>query len=743
MLTSDNKDAPFTRRWKFISDKLSTTYADVVNGHAGVGIAGGPAAQPASAAPPPPFRVPSQTAQPVATFRRPAITPAPPPATSSVSAFPTSSTGGSAFQTKGGAFAPGGAGSSGSAFATSKSAFASGSTFGPQANGKPSVSAFDFKAGAGSASPFPPAKKDEPKAAEPLPVTPPTKGIPDFFKTGPAPSESTTPAAPPPPKLDFFAKKDAEPSKAPAPLFSQPGIFDTTPKPSSALDAGPSKSAIPEFFSSSPVLVMTAPASGSMFSSTLPSRQPTPPPEPSPPRTPPKPVIPSIKVSRTYMRSLPSILAAEMMSEVVAALVKDNETELLKIVRQRGAAADYRRSKAEHAALVRRRAREILSELVEEHVRSQLFAQWFHDLRARVIANMIAREWRAWTKRRVEAREREARQREQDRQHLKSIGLARSYGYLDGTSRVTSRSRSARSGAPSIITLPERVDEVETNFRETEEMRRKFWESDSSLFKAIAGHVAPLIRPAANEASPLWETVLLTAGQSGLPAGHGASEWLSSKLLTPQRGPRVLDGVYYHGEAGFQSCATDVQGFFPGSSYTGLYIFEAPLITLNTSERVRNMDDASDRLEAASGAIQQGSRYRTGLLILTWETETLEEVVQRLGIERDIEQFEHVAAVSINNPESFGALFAQALRVVVPSDPRKSQVVLPLHSESDTDSAANNQPSQTGCTRTTRSYWASHPTYSKSSPPRRAWSRAPCEQRTSSCRPCRAPSKSR
>lgn len=698
-LIPDNKDAPFTRRWKLISDKLASSYADVVNGRAGVGVSGGPATQPASSAPPPPPRlqtqqratikpspIPNGSAWPTSSSTKPApITSRSALQTGSVAFGQPSTSSASAFGPSKGAFGQPSSTPSVSAFGSSKSAFDSGGAFGRQANGEAPAAApaFDFKAAPSSLKPtapaFAPARKEEPKPAEPASTVPAPKAIPDFFKPA-APAPTTTPIAPPPPKFDFFAKKDNEPTepKPKAPLFSQPGIFADAPKPSPPPEAGPSKAAMPNFFAPT-----TIPAEGSVFSSTLPSPKPTPPLEPTPPRTPPEPVIPSIKVTRTYMRKLPSILRDELVAEVVSGLVQDNEPALSKIVKQHEAAADRRRSKLEREALVQKRAGEVLSELLADHVRSELFAEWFFDMRARTYAYAVARKWLAWTRLRVEARARAARQREQDREHLKGIGLARSYGYVDGLSQATSRSRSVRSGAPSLITLPEQVDEAESNFRVVEEVRRKFFDSDSSLFKAIAGHVAPLIRPALHEDAPLWETVLLTAGQSGSPAGESASAWLSSKLLTPKRGPRVLDGVYYHGDVGFRSFATDVSDNLPGSSCTGLYVFEAPLTTLNTAARSRNIDDAGDRLEAAAGAVQQGSRYRAGLVILTWEPETLEDVILRLGIERDVEAFAHVAVVSIHNPETFGTLFSAALRTVVPADPRKAQVVLPLHNIAD------------------------------------------------------------
>ncbi|GMK59099.1 hypothetical protein CspeluHIS016_0701140 [Cutaneotrichosporon spelunceum] len=694
---NDNKDAPYTRRWKLISDKLVSSYADVVDGRAGVGISGGPAAQPASAAPPPPPRlhtqiratikpaaapVPNGTAWPTTTVPSIASTtpttafqagrgPFAGPSTNSVSAFKTGAS----------AFAQPKAGASVSAFGTSKSAFGSASAFPSQANGKSPASAgkpapvFDFKAKPSSLQPGSPAlvldKKEEATKLETVSAAPAPKAIPEFFQTV-APTPSTTLTATPPLKFDFMnnanESTEAMKMKPHAPLFSQPGIFDNVPRPSPPPAAGPSKLGIPTFFEPT-----TAPAADSSLISTLSS------PRPTLTSTPPEPTTPSIKITREYMRKLPSILRDELVAEVVKGLVEDNKPTLSKIVQQRQSEADRRRSKLERAAHVSQRAREVFSELLADHVLSELFGEWFFDMRARTYAYAIARKWLAWTRRRVEARARAARQRERDREHLKGISLARSYGYIDGASHFTSRSRSVRSGAPSVITLPEQVGQAENRFQEIQEMRRKFFDSDSSLFKAIAGHVAPLIRPAPHADAPLWETVLLTAGQSGSPAGEGASAWLSSKLLTPKRGPRVLDGVYYHDDVGFRSSSTDVGSSLPGSSYTGLYIFEAPLVTLNTVARSQNIDDAGDRLEAAAGAIQQGSRYRAGLIILTWEPESLEDVVQRLGIEHDVEQFEHVAAVSIHTPQTFGELFSAALRVAVPSNPRKSQVSLPLH----------------------------------------------------------------
>ncbi|CAK9782810.1 hypothetical protein CC85DRAFT_312724 [Cutaneotrichosporon oleaginosum] len=706
---NDNKDAPFTRRWKLISDKQPSSYAEVVNGRAGVGISGGPAAQPASVAPPPPPQLHTQQRATIKSAPTPngaawpttSVTPPVPTGpTESASAF---GTGRSAFgTTPASAFGPsassfsafGPSAGSASAFGPAKSAFGtqtsvpSTSAFGAAKSAASSSNApapaIDFKPKPSSlqatAPAFEPSKREETKPAAPAAsVLSTVKAVPECFKPVAPSDPAAAPTTAPAPKPDFFAKTDNEGTepKPTAPLFSKPSFFDTTPRPTPPPESGPSKAAMPTFFSSS-----TAPVTGTVFSSTLPSPRLTSPPDVTPTRTPPEPAIPSIQVTRAFMRKLPSILRDELISEVVKELINDNEAALLELVNEHEAAAERQRSKLERAGLVKQRARQVYDQLLAEHVQCELFAEWFYDMRAQVFAFAIARKWLAWTRRRAEIRASAARQREQDRHQLKSIGLARSHSYVDCATHATSRSRSVRSGAPSLITLPEQVDVSQNKFHKLQEMRRKFFDSDSSLFKTIAGHVAPLIQPAPNE-DTLWETVLLTAGQSGSPAGESASAWLTSKLMTPRRGSRVHDGVYYQADVGFRSCATDVRGYFPGSSNTGLYVFEAPLITLNTAARSRNIDDAGDRIEAASSAIQQGSRYRAGLIILTWEPETLEEVVQRLGIEHDIEPFEHVAAVSIHNPETFGALFAAALRTVVPSDPRKSQVVVPLQRVAD------------------------------------------------------------
>jgi hypothetical protein len=142
------------------------------------------------------------------------------------------------------------------------------------------------------------------------------------------------------------------------------------------------------------------------------------------------------------------------------------------------------------------------------------------------------------------------------------------------------------------------------------------------------------------------------------------------------------DGTAFcHRHVTYKCSVEDVHDDIPGSSSTGLVVFEAPLTTINTSERVLNAEDAADRLEAISGRFQQGSRYRPALLLLTWEDELLEELVDRLEIADLLSQFERIEVLSLEDAEDLDARFARVLRQLVPSDPRLTQVVVELRGE--------------------------------------------------------------
>lgn len=234
---NDNKDAPFTRRWRFITEKKSTaSYADIVNGNAGVAIDGAGAAAPVAWVPPP---RPKMTT----TFKPSPTQATPSPAFGlpngdlkrNGSAFANGN--GSAFSTgSGSAFSMGNK----SAFTGAASAFSGAAgAFKPK---KPSQLSQSTQPSAFGVTPSPSSTPAFPPRTEPEPTPPPppasTSSIPSFFDTPP----TTTTAAPPPPSF-FPSQSKPEPPKPPAPsfnFFDKPKPAETVPRsraPSRAFSA--------------------------------------------------------------------------------------------------------------------------------------------------------------------------------------------------------------------------------------------------------------------------------------------------------------------------------------------------------------------------------------------------------------------------------------------------------------------------------------------------------------------------
>ena len=94
------------------------------------------------------------------------------------------------------------------------------------------------------------------------------------------------------------------------------------------------------------------------------------------------------------------------------------------------------------------------------------------------------------------------------------------------------------------------------------------------------------------------------------------------------------------------------------------------------------------------------NKYIPALLILVWEDESLEEVVERvrailgcippkrpsspraqLDIEDDVAFFDHATVLSLEDSDDLDARFAQALEEIVLDVTPKSQVVIHLRGE--------------------------------------------------------------
>lgn len=714
---NDNKDAPFTRRWKFISQKKGTSsYSDVVNGRAGVAVDGGAATAAVTTTstwqPPPKVTPPVQRA----------------PVVPVVSAPTGTSTNGAAA----GAFAKGGAFTGGSAFAapsgSSTGAFSNGSAFskgsafangsaapttqGPSAFSQPTktppaVGAFAFNNKGGSAfapsGGFTPPAVEQPKPTPPAtpsvtisappsttPVaTPPA--IPSFFGKKEAPAPSTTPKAPPPSVFPSFSKVQ------PPPAAKVPTLFDDTatarPSKRKTVVSTPSISAPnPSFFpSAAPPTGPTAappPAQASPPTFSAPTFAPRPSPLAQPVKKPvvkppTKPEIPKIKISRDVMRLLPSQLRDRLVEQVVANMVQDRMPMLEKINHERVLAHEYVEERKTRQEVLQRAAPVICQTMLNDYIAVLAKEMYEREKRIRARVKDAALHWRRWAARRLREREQFIAKRERNFAMLSGQGLSRSMASFDSKLLDVSRRQSvaslgsvSMSRAPSALssssamgsTMPE--VEIVLELHQAENARLRLFEKTSFLH-AIARHVAPLIQPSEEDPEPLWETILLTAEHSGTPANAQARQWLASKFI-PKAEELHSDGV------DFIASTADVHGDLPGSVDTGLFVFEAPLETFNSRSMEFNADDANDRLAAASGRLQQGARYHSALLLLTWQDESFDELVERLQIQDAVAEFEHVDLVCIDGMEDLDDRFARAVRALVPREPRKKQVVLPM-----------------------------------------------------------------
>lgn len=358
-------------------------------------------------------------------------------------------------------------------------------------------------------------------------------------------------------------------------------------------------------------------------------------------------------------------MADELIASVVSSLVDKAKPSLEKIVKVQESAKAYQDAKVARRAAIERYADLAVERMMLERVEEISYSVYHSEQRVRHLTREIAGHWRSWAARMQALREKAELERQQTFKRLRGMGLARSIASYD----INTATSSSWSVADTETVTPDEF-EMGLELYEAEKTKDQLFASHSfmnTISKAVTRH----LRPTNDDDTPVWETVLLSAEHAGTPAAPQARDWLESKFVPPTE-------VYHRNDVDFTFSVADVHGEPPGSSNTGLYVFEAPLDTINSIQRSMNQDDAGDRLDAAAGAVQQRGRYRTALLILTWEYETLDDVIGRLGIQQNVEQFDSVAAVSLEDAEELDDRFAEAIRGLIVDDPRKTQVSIPM-----------------------------------------------------------------
>lgn len=601
---NDNKDAPYTRRWKLITDKLgSASYGDVVNGHAGVSLDGA-------------------AAQPVKTSALRPMAPVFQPKPAAVAVTPSSS---------GSALVSSSVGSGKSAFESSgqaTSAFANGSANGKSAFVK-KTPAFEF----GKSTVAPEATSKPPAAPPSLPPPSTTStSIPNFFNkaTSPAQPEAATATQPP----SFFPAALPKVETPPVPQASIPNFFDNATKQP---EAGPSTlPKLPSFTSLAPPPTVHTCVS-----------QPSSPPKP--PAPPAKPEIPRIKMSYAAARQAGPTLRERLIQEVLEEVMDDHKPYFESLVSRKDAAIARAAEQQAKREQIERDAELAYQRMVDDEVKIICWAQAVLERRSRDRVRDAFQHWRSWAATSAERRRVQEQYGLEANKRLNNLPLRRlNYSFTSG--------RSARS--PSRMSqMSSNQEDMTLRLRQTQEAADEFWRPNTFLY-IIMEHVARLIHRVDAEK---FETVLLTAEHSATPAGAESRGWLKAKLSPPNGGELDYRGVDY--------CltSTDVHGEFPGSSNAGLFVFEAPRnVELNQAQVELNAEDASDRLQSAAAASQQRSRYKSALLLVTWDNETQEELIGRLGIAADVQLFERVATLSLEYPDGVDDRFKAALEEVMP-----------------------------------------------------------------------------
>ncbi|WWD18937.1 hypothetical protein CI109_103393 [Kwoniella shandongensis] len=665
---NDNRDAPYTRRWKSITEKQgNASYADIVNGKAGVNVDGTPAPAPAATA-----AVTGRTSTSSSfTFApsRPVVTPTPSFSFKAASPAPTPST-------------P----------TTSSSAFLP-----PPA--KPTTPAFSFTSNPAIPSPAPsPVPKIEslppPKpsffpsvntsvAQKPTaPTAPPAAAHPSIV-----PSSSFSFGLPPPPtstpettKKKRVADDSAQaPSKAP--LFSQPAMFSSAPPPPVA---GPSTTPVkpvstaPPIVSFQPAVTPQSPetsssprqrkksahallSSSTRLSSSSISR---------------KPLTESQVDRHKRLTAIPAV-CDQLIAEVLRGMVEDHASDdINKLVKQQTAATQYTNRKRLRSQAIKAWSKATFRLMIAEQTKLVARVALIAEVKRRFLVRKVIKFWRSWAKNKRENREEAERKRATMYTTLTGMGLSRSMSIARSETSTPISDIDVSLEAVRLDSL-----QIDIEISNTERSKDDFF-APSTFLNAITRHITPFLSPSSSSASsvsPRWQTIIsVPPTDFGTPPDLEVQEWLVSKFARP-KGEDLDHEGYSIGGVLYDTKVLKSGRELPKWSHMGLLVFEAPMKTDDQRKIAENTADAQDRIGMLmKNLTDEGNRYTPSLLILTWEQESLEELGQRLQIEREIGAFDHKAIVSLQLSNDLDERFSKALDEVTPELAIKDQVVIGL-----------------------------------------------------------------
>lgn len=503
-------------------------------------------------------------------------------------------------------------------------------------------------------------------------------------------SISAEPSAPKP-LFSFGLDKPASPPVTepvkpvqPAPLFALPTATPApttpsiikTPTPASSNfglspQAGPSKSPAP-------------PASIRQLSPVQPS------PITTPVLAPPSPLRASVRrphltdADRARRQHALPFVRNMLIKEVVDEIISGMAPDLLAMVKQEAAAKAYVQAKAKRQEMIEDWSAQILESILREDIAQLSMEALADEIHERNLVRRVVLHWRDWAHQSRLDRETRERDRQETLSRLSRMGLG-------GASLGTAQD-GPRSGGSMPEEMPRVLDELETDvvFHDMERSKDSFYRP-STFFTAVARHVAPLLATVSTAStqttfhsrsrSPApphaqwykFRTVLSSARDSASPPKVVGSDWLAEKLLPPHE-EYELDGVE------FETATVGRYDELPKTADIGLCVFEAPMKTLSTSSTEENIADAQDRLSAIADLVDKPNvMYEPALLLVSWDGETLEELVDRLDLSETVAFFSQVAVLSLEYMDSLDKRFSTALETILPTVKRKEQVVLDLH----------------------------------------------------------------
>ncbi|OXG49344.1 nuclear export factor [Cryptococcus neoformans] len=325
------------------------------------------------------------------------------------------------------------------------------------------------------------------------------------------------------------------------------------------------------------------------------------------------------------------------------------------------------------------------------------------EIRRRWRAREAGRWWKLWAKDKRERREGGERKRREWVGGLKEMGLGASMGPSVTVLGAKTNGVGDVSMDVEMDSMDAGLDSLRLDIEiiQAERDKDNFF-APSTFLTSIARYVAPQLSSAftsttislsdsasssgpestalsPHQGHPTFITLLSTPS-GGSSADRTVEEWLVSKF-TPPNSSSQLDQVH-DGDAETTPDGEKEGGYMCGGvefdlrvvnngmmskhsrddGWMGLVVFEAPLKTTDAKKASENIANAQDRMGLLVKTLQDdGNRFVPGLIVLSWEDESMDDLAERLQIQSEVASFSNKSFVSLGTADDLDQLFAKAL----------------------------------------------------------------------------------